>query len=502
MQAYNSSQLRGPKLTRQKRGRALALASFELCVVLPVISLLAYLLIRDPDVLQVDLILWIVVTAGVELVPVPFWRGLQISMGFPLLLAAGLLFAPPAAALVAFVGSFDPREFRREITVLRALFNRCQVALSVLAASAAFHSLASVNRPWLVVLPAAILAAGIDYVVNFPLVAAAVSIAYGDSYLQALKSMRIGRSFEFLVNYIGLGFVGTALAKLYADPYVHLWSLPSVLMPLMFARQMFFRSRALEEAHKELQDREQVMRALSNRMAEERQDERAQIAAYLHDDLAQLLFRLSLQVDVAKRHLRSGDAGGTEADLEAIRETKNRTSELVRALIRDLHRSPLGRSGLGEALTSFIADVGEGSGAVFHTTVGDVALPPAIQLLIYHIAREAVMNSLKHSEASNVWIDLTEEDSQVLLTIGDDGVGFDSGGPGPEGHFGLTMMRERAQVAGGTFLLDSAPGDGVRIEVRFPKVWTPGDLTAGNEGVEREIHPVAEPAPAREVLSA
>jgi signal transduction histidine kinase len=487
---------------RQERRTRLALAAFELSVVVPVLGLLTFLLVRDPASLQLDLILWIVVTAGVELVPVPFWRGLQISMGFPLLLAAGLLFAPPAAAVVAFVGSFDPREFRREITFLRALFNRCQVALSVLAASAVFHALATVDSPWLVVLPAAILAAVVDYVVNFPLVASAVSIAYGESYVHALKSMRIGRSVEFFVNYVGLGFVGTALAKLYADPYVHLWSLPSVLMPLMFARQMFFRSRALEEAHKELQDREQVMRALSDRMAEERQDERAQIAAYLHDDLAQLLFRLSLQVDVAKRHLRAGDGDRLDGELDAIRETKNRTSELVRALIRDLHRSPLGRSGLAEALTSFTADVGEGSGVVFHTDVQEVALPPAIQLLIYHIAREAVMNSLKHSGATNVWIDLADDPAKIVLSIQDDGVGFDSSGPGPEGHFGLTMMRERAQVAGGTFSLQSASGQGVKIEVQFPKVWNAADLTAGAENGDRDLHPVAEPSPARSSVSA
>ena len=69
---------------------------------------------------------------------------------------------------------------------------------------------------------------------------------------------------------------------------------------------MFFRSQALEEAHKELQEREQVLRALSNAMAEERADERLQIAGYLHDDLAQVLFRLSIQVDVARKLLAEG----------------------------------------------------------------------------------------------------------------------------------------------------------------------------------------------------
>src|SRR5207244_5743585 len=124
------------------------------------------------------------------------------------------------------------------------------------------------------------------------------------------------------------------IAKLYDG--VGFWAVPTFLVPLVFARQMFFRGKALEEAHAALKQREIVLEQLSNRMAEERQDERAQIAAYLHDDLAQLLFRLSLQVDIAKRHLTTDDIPEVEKDLEQIRATKNRTNELVRALIRDL----------------------------------------------------------------------------------------------------------------------------------------------------------------------
>src|SRR5205807_7978678 len=180
-----------------------------------------------------------------------------------------------------------------------------------------------------------------DYAVNLGLVSAAVAIAYRTDFLGVLKRMRIGQGLQFLINYVGLAFVGTVLAKLYTDPSVRGWALPAVLTPLMVARQMFFRSLALEEAHKELQAREQVLEQLSNRMAEERQDERAQIAAYLHDDLAQLLFRLSLQVDITKRHLRNATPEQVEKDLDDIRETKTRTNERVRALIRDPHGSPL-----------------------------------------------------------------------------------------------------------------------------------------------------------------
>jgi two-component system sensor histidine kinase UhpB len=231
---------------------------------------------------------------------------------------------------------------------------------------------------------------------------------------------------------------------------------------------MFFRSKALEEAHRELQDREQLLRALSNRMAEERQDERLQIAAFLHDDLAQHLFRLSIQVDVARRQLLSGKLDETERSLQEIKETKNRTSDRIRALIRDLYRSPLGRAGLGEALHSFIAETARDSEVRFHMDIDEIELPPPIALLVYHIAREGVMNALRHAHAANVWVSVKPIDDRVELVLRDDGVGFDTDAPEPEGHYGLTMMRERALVVGGTIDLKSAAGQGTTITVRIP----------------------------------
>jgi signal transduction histidine kinase len=241
------------------------------------------------------------------------------------------------------------------------------------------------------------------------------------------------------------------MAKFYAD--VGPWSLAAFLAPLLYARQVFFRSQALEEAHKELQEREQVLRVLSNVMAEERADERLQIAGYLHDDLAQVLFRLSIQVDVARKLLEKGQVGDVGAQLDKIRESKQETSDRIRALIRDLHRSPLGAKGLAEALESFTDEQGRDSSVRFHRDVADI---------------EGVMNSLKHAQARDMWISVGEEGSDIVLTLRDNGVGFDTDAPGPEGHFGMAMMRQRAANGGGRFEVTSAPGEGTTIKVRFP----------------------------------
>ena len=360
-------------LTSEPKGRtALALSrekprwgltAFVLAVALPTFVGLLWVGVGNLRSLDPDLLWWAGVVAVVELLPVPAWRGLQVSVAFPLLLAVAILYDPATAGLIALIGSFDPREFKGEVSLLRAAFNRAQSALAVVAASATFHALGNVEDTPSLVIAAAVVAGAVDYIVNVSLVTMAAAIDYRLKPWAVARELHIGKPTEFLLSYFGLGFLGVVLAKLYIE--VGFWSVAVFVVPLIFARQMFFRSRALEEAHKELQDRAAVLRALSNRMAEERQDERSQIAAYLHDDLAQLLFRLSLQVEVVERLLKQGNIEQVEKTLAEVKETKNLTSERIRALVRDLHRSPLGRAGLAESLESFTHEVGDTSRVEF-----------------------------------------------------------------------------------------------------------------------------------------
>lgn len=472
--------------TRQLGASAsrMGLTFFEVSVGFPTLAVLAYLLGQYHGALVreewAELLAWVLIVGLVELIPVPMWRGTHISMGFPLLMVVAFLYPPPVASAAALLAASDPRELRGEVGPLRALFNRSQVALAVFAASGVFHASASIlTSGALLLLAAASLAAVADYLVNATLVCVAASIHYRMHPLRVIRQLRVGRLSEFVISYLGLAAFGVILAKVFNIPGVKFWAVPVFVIPLLLARSMFFRSKALEEAHKELQDREQVLRALSNRMAEERQDERLQIAGFLHDDLAQLLFRLSIQVDVARRHLDAGKVDEAEALLVEIKETKNRTSDRIRALIRDLHRSPLGRAGLAEALQSFIAETGRDAEVRFHTDIDEVELPAPIALLLYHIAREGVMNALKHAQADNMWLTVKPDGDEVEMVLRDDGIGFDVEAPEPEGHYGLTMMRERATVGGGTFDVKSAPEQGSVITVRFPTSWLQEETASG-----------------------
>jgi signal transduction histidine kinase len=417
-----------------------------------------------------SLIFWTVTTAVVEFLPVPVWKSLQVGTGFPLFTAVAFLYPPAIASVVAFLGSSDPRELKRQVRPLRALFNRTQLALSLLAAAGAFHALGGTVETWsralLWSVPVSVL---VFYICNVTLVALVLALEHGVPLSAIFRKTPIGNPGEFLISYLGLGLLGVTLARLYL--VVGWWAVAAFVMPLLLARQMFFRTRALEEAARELQDREVVLRALSNRMAEERQDERKAIAGYLHDDLAQVLYRMSLHLDISEKHLEQGDTSNAHEEISAIRVSRDRAMELIRALIRDLHRSPLGRAGLTEALVSYAHETERDTGVHIQTALEPVDMAPPIQLLCYHVAREAVNNAIKHAESATISISLESTAEGARLSVTDDGKGFDVEQGEPEGHYGLTMMRERAQVAGGTFTVRSAAGKGTTVIADFPTSW-------------------------------
>lgn len=456
---------------------------FMLFVVSCTVGLLIVAVVRAPkDFSRASLIFWVLVLAAVELLPVSVTRVLQLSLGFPIRLGIAILYPPFVAAGVALVGCFDSRELKGKISPLKSAFNRSQIALGTLASGAILHAFSSQpgRLEWGLLLPA--LAATVaNYGINVALVTSAMKLLYRVTVRDVLGQLRVGALSEFVVSYLLLGSVGVIVAEFYLK--VGTLAVAAFILPLVFARQMFFRNMELEEAHKELEgknvelkDRARVLRTLSNRIADERKEERDLIADYLHDDTAQLHYRLSLQIEMAKRRLAKGEVETVQRNLEEIDETRKAADHTLRALIRDLHRTPIGRGGLAEAITSWAEDASRGLDLKINVDVREVSLPSAIQLLVYQITREAVMNAIKHAEATNIWVSLTDTEEVVELTIKDDGKGFDTSAAQPEGHFGSVMMRERALVTGGTFSRESEPGRGTTIRATFPHVWVEEEL--------------------------
>ena len=99
-----------------------------------------------------------------------------------------------------------------------------------------------------------------------------------------------------------------------------------------------------------------------------------------------------------------------------------------------------------------------------------IDVSPETTAVILRVLTEALANSARHAEPEHVEVRLRIEEGTLTLEVEDDGVGFqptEAGGPG-DGHFGLTLMRERARSAGGNLTVSSAPRDGARVKLEVP----------------------------------
>ena len=144
--------------------------------------------------------------------------------------------------------------------------------------------------------------------------------------------------------------------------------------------------------------------------------------------------------------------------------------EEIRELINELRPLALDQLGLVEALRQYIERYGEESGIEATFTVsGSVPTDPLSEVTIYRVAQESLSNVRRHAQATAVQVVLRGSDDNVEITVSDDGQGFDLDAAPPTGSgIGLTSMRERAELVGGSFTIKSSPGQGCQTILRIP----------------------------------
>ena len=141
----------------------------------------------------------------------------------------------------------------------------------------------------------------------------------------------------------------------------------------------------------------------------------------------------------------------------------------IRDLLGDLRRSPIGAAGLIPTLR-MLTDQLESAGAPpVALDIEEFESTPLAQLLAYQVIREALHNAAKHAQATHLTVRLWRDDSLLRLSVVDDGVGFSWLGVDDSRHFGLQMMKERIEAAGGSMFVDSRLGSGTMVAVSVPK---------------------------------
>ena len=412
------------------------------------------------------LLAWLVLVGVSDLLQVPVGAGITLALSLPILLAAAMLYPPVAAGLIALIGSTDLREIRREISLGHGFYNRSQIALSVMAASWVFHSVHGDPQVWPFVLLVALFVLITDFLVNVSLVALYGHVTRRISVADTLR-LCIGRStWPFLISYVCFGLVAVLLAVVYE--VAGNWGLLTFIIPVILARQVFVQIARLRDMSAKISEKTRALMTVSERIADERRDERLTVAAGLHDEVLPPLYRVHLMGEVIRQDLASGRLLALEDDVPDLLKAAESASDATRVLIRDLRHSPLGPGGLAETLRLLVQQLEMECTAKIHLEVESVGGSPVVQLLAYQVAREAIRNAIRHSQATNVWVSLQREDTDMRLIVQDDGRGFQQGTANRDEHFGLQLMQERVELAGGIFHIESEPGLGTQLVARFP----------------------------------
>jgi signal transduction histidine kinase len=408
---------------------------------------------------------WVALVALVHLLPIRGWRSSTLAIDIPVAIAIALVWSPLEAGLIGFFGAFDTREFGRQITLTKTIFNRSQTGITYLAQSFVVHHLVSspANGRYVVLL--AFAAMLVENCVNYLLIGIALSWEHGYPFGDVLRRLRMGTWSDYLLSFVAWAVLGSMLATLYEQ--IGTVALLAFLGPLLWSRQVLMTSQMFVDTSKAYEARREALTEIARQASAERTDERRLIAADLHDEILPALFNVSLMAQVVKTDLATGRLLEVDQDLPGLLDAAEVASRSLRELIGDLRRSPLGREGLASAVRRLVKNLEASVAIDIEESVADVEVSPETQLVCYQIAREALSNAAYHSRARQIRLTLDADPSLIVLQVSDDGTGFDPDAQSV-GHFGIRIMRERAASIGAILALDSSPGRGTTLTLTCP----------------------------------
>jgi PAS domain S-box-containing protein len=226
---------------------------------------------------------------------------------------------------------------------------------------------------------------------------------------------------------------------------------------------------ASRETERILRQNENDLRSLAGRLIHNQEEERSRIARELHDDLVQRLAVFAIDIGKLEGQLLYPPVLVQEK-LREMKEGLVKISGDVHSLSRRLHPSILDDLGLTKAVESECTAISrrEGIEVVFNHENIPRVIPKDVSLSLYRIIQEGLRNVSKHACAQRTSVSLKVIDHDVLLSVQDDGLGFDWREVKENPGLGLSSMRERARLIHGELSIQSQPGKGTRITARVP----------------------------------
>ena len=214
---------------------------------------------------------------------------------------------------------------------------------------------------------------------------------------------------------------------------------------------------------------EQALSAVSRKLIDAQEQERARIARELHDDICQRLGLLALELD----QLQHGPADWPSEVRNRMGELWKQTSEIatdLQSLSHELHSARLELMGVAGAMRVFCKELGQEQKVEidFQTHELPSSLPPDISLCLFRVLQEALHNSVKHSGVRAFEVRLWGTLSEIHLTVRDSGVGFDAAAARVGHGLGLISMEERLRLLSGTISIESQPNRGTAVHACVP----------------------------------
>ena len=209
------------------------------------------------------------------------------------------------------------------------------------------------------------------------------------------------------------------------------------------------------------------LKQLSARLVEAQEEERRAISRELHDEIGQALTGVLVEMANLSTLIRGGHVDALEEKAAQIKGEVENSISVVRNLALLLRPSMLDDLGLVPALQWQAREVSKRSGVWVKVTAEQVSedLPEGHKTCVYRVVQEALHNCMQHASAKHVEVTVRQEAEGLMLSIRDDGRGFDSRhGRG----MGLLGMEERVSHLGGRFTVGSTPGQGTLLQVMLP----------------------------------
>ncbi len=246
-----------------------------------------------------------------------------------------------------------------------------------------------------------------------------------------------------------------------------LWSLELESRVDERTRQVEESRHALESLYAELQRKDAARDDLLRKVMTAQEDERKRTARDLHDDISQTLAALVMAIDRAQ-----ASSPQEQDQLQKIRQMAVAALDGIHRAIFDLRPSMLDDLGLVAAVRWYAESRLHPLEIRTRIEVegNERRLPSQIETALFRVAQEGITNVARHSNASDVVVTLQFRDEAISLEIEDDGQGFDVAGVTQDGIKGLGLlgMKERTELLGGTFQMNSAPGRGATLAARIP----------------------------------